>query len=175
MSSAPMLKYSSERCVCAPQSLSAGTFTTPMLSLSSRVSAIGASVGGLRSLDILTAHVFRKMPVDCLVELHVALEHVLLGEPGKLMLHIGEIEPCLGVDIGNGSAQLVRRLMEVFRHDGKRRCGGRLIFACAVRPRKGIVVIGEAATQGGEEPLDEIGARVEGLGRGDECARLPGR
>src|SRR6266436_3772792 len=35
-----MLKCSSERCVCAPQSLSAGTFTSPRLSLSFRISAI---------------------------------------------------------------------------------------------------------------------------------------
>src|SRR5262249_9264504 len=33
-----MLKCSSERCVCAPHSLSAGTSTTPMLSVSLRTS-----------------------------------------------------------------------------------------------------------------------------------------
>src|ERR1700722_1090166 len=36
-----MLKCSSERCVCAPQSLSAGTSTTPMLSVSLRKSVMG--------------------------------------------------------------------------------------------------------------------------------------
>src|SRR5271170_7083593 len=36
----PMLKCSSERCVCAPHSLSAGTSTTPMLSVSLRTSVI---------------------------------------------------------------------------------------------------------------------------------------
>src|SRR3984957_127713 len=41
MSSAPMLKCSSERCVCAPQSLSAGTSTTPMLSVSLRKWVMG--------------------------------------------------------------------------------------------------------------------------------------
>src|SRR5713101_102112 len=35
-----MLKCSSERCVCAPQSLSAGTFTSPRLSVSLRISVI---------------------------------------------------------------------------------------------------------------------------------------
>src|SRR5262249_7678759 len=38
----PMLKCSSERWVCAPHSLSAGTSTTPRLSLSFRVSAMGS-------------------------------------------------------------------------------------------------------------------------------------
>src|SRR5260370_24376085 len=38
--SLPMLKCLSERCVCAPQSLSAGTFTSPRLSVSLRISAI---------------------------------------------------------------------------------------------------------------------------------------
>src|ERR1700761_7823735 len=41
MRSWPMLKFSSERCVCAPQSLSAATSILPRLSNSSRVSAIG--------------------------------------------------------------------------------------------------------------------------------------
>src|SRR5271167_1799946 len=36
----PMLKCSSERCVCAPHSLSAGTSTTPRLSVSLRTSGI---------------------------------------------------------------------------------------------------------------------------------------
>src|SRR5271154_4130262 len=36
----PMLKCSSERCVCAPHSLSAGTSTTPILSVSLRTSVI---------------------------------------------------------------------------------------------------------------------------------------
>src|SRR5262252_2667075 len=40
--SLPMLKCSSERWVCAPHSLSAGTSTTPRLSLSFRVSAMGS-------------------------------------------------------------------------------------------------------------------------------------
>ena len=40
-----MLKCSSERCVCAPHSLSAATSTTPRLSVSFRVSAIGISPG----------------------------------------------------------------------------------------------------------------------------------
>src|SRR5947209_4896910 len=35
-----MLKCSSERCVCAPQSFSAGTSTTPILSVSLRTSVI---------------------------------------------------------------------------------------------------------------------------------------
>src|SRR5580658_6174006 len=39
MRSVPMLKCSSERCVCAPQSLSAGTDTSPMESFSTRMSA----------------------------------------------------------------------------------------------------------------------------------------
>src|SRR5258705_1905612 len=38
--SLPMLKCLSERCVCAPQSLSAGTFTSPRLSVSMRYSDI---------------------------------------------------------------------------------------------------------------------------------------
>src|SRR5216683_7432900 len=38
--SLPMLKCSSERCVCAPQSLSAATSTSPRLSVSLRISAI---------------------------------------------------------------------------------------------------------------------------------------
>src|SRR5262249_7857796 len=40
MRSWPMLKCSSERCVCAPHSLSAGTLTTPRLSISLRMSFI---------------------------------------------------------------------------------------------------------------------------------------
>src|SRR5271168_4447397 len=40
MRSWPMLKCSSERCVCAPHSLSAGTSTTPILSVSLRTSVI---------------------------------------------------------------------------------------------------------------------------------------
>src|SRR5215471_9586536 len=40
MRSVPMLKCSSERCVCAPQSLSAGTATSPRLSVSVRTSAM---------------------------------------------------------------------------------------------------------------------------------------
>src|SRR5262245_5653910 len=38
--SCPMLKCSSDRCVCAPQSLSAGTSTAPRLSVSVRTFAI---------------------------------------------------------------------------------------------------------------------------------------
>src|ERR1700741_962023 len=38
--SLPMLKCSSERCVCAPQSLSAGTSPSPRLSVSLRISVI---------------------------------------------------------------------------------------------------------------------------------------
>src|SRR6516165_4301416 len=38
----PMLKCSSERCVCAPHSLSAGTSTTPRLSVSLRTSVIAS-------------------------------------------------------------------------------------------------------------------------------------
>src|SRR5262245_14816237 len=38
--SCPMLKCSSDRCVCAPQSLSAGTSTAPRLSVSVRMSDI---------------------------------------------------------------------------------------------------------------------------------------
>src|SRR5216683_1851212 len=38
MRSLPMLKCSSDRCVCAPHSLSAGTFTSPRLSVSLRMS-----------------------------------------------------------------------------------------------------------------------------------------
>src|SRR6516164_3527489 len=37
-----MLKCSSERCVCAPHNLSAGTSTTPRLSVSLRTSVIGS-------------------------------------------------------------------------------------------------------------------------------------
>ena len=40
MRSFPMLKCSNERCVCAPQSLSAGTFTSPRLSVSIRYSGM---------------------------------------------------------------------------------------------------------------------------------------
>src|SRR5579863_8084676 len=56
----PILKCSSERCVCAPQSLSAGTSTSPRLSVSLRVSVILSllsadsarpAVYELRSLD----------------------------------------------------------------------------------------------------------------------------
>src|SRR6516162_7547459 len=43
MRSRPMLKCCSERCVCAPQSLSAGTETSPRLSLSMRNSVIPTS------------------------------------------------------------------------------------------------------------------------------------
>src|SRR2546423_5396344 len=39
-----MLKCSSERCVCAPHSLSAGTSTTPILSVSLRTSVISAAL-----------------------------------------------------------------------------------------------------------------------------------
>src|SRR5215471_5140592 len=40
MRSLPMLKCSSERCVCAPHSLSLSTLTAPKLSCSTRVVAI---------------------------------------------------------------------------------------------------------------------------------------
>ena len=43
----PMLKCSSERCVCAPQSLSAGTSTSPRPSVSLRMSAIDLKVMNL--------------------------------------------------------------------------------------------------------------------------------
>src|SRR3954471_2144221 len=43
MRSLPMLKCSSERWVCAPHSLSAGTLTSPRLSVSLRTSATGRS------------------------------------------------------------------------------------------------------------------------------------
>src|SRR5882757_390659 len=43
MRSLPMLKCSSDRCVCAPQSLSAGTATSPRLSVSVRKSAMVSS------------------------------------------------------------------------------------------------------------------------------------
>src|SRR4029450_7751960 len=48
--SLPMLKCSSERWVCAPHSLSAGTSTTPRLSLSFRVSAMGSLLDSILRL-----------------------------------------------------------------------------------------------------------------------------
>src|ERR1700722_11342339 len=47
--SLPMLKCSSERWVCAPQSFSAGTSTTPRLSVSCRVPDIAVSSFNARS------------------------------------------------------------------------------------------------------------------------------
>src|SRR5215472_7544148 len=55
MRSVPMLKCSSERCVCAPHSLSAGTSTTPRLSLSCLISTIEFS-STLELLNWLSPH-----------------------------------------------------------------------------------------------------------------------
>src|SRR5215831_17577235 len=46
-----MLKCSSDRCVCAPQSLSAGTSTSPRLSVSLRVAVMGCLLWTLK-LDL---------------------------------------------------------------------------------------------------------------------------
>ena len=44
MRSVPILKFSSERCVCAPQYLLAGTATSPIVSVSRRIS-VGLTAG----------------------------------------------------------------------------------------------------------------------------------
>ena len=49
MRSVPILKFSSERWVCAPQRRSAGTFTSPMVSVSIRVLAVIVSLPQLFS------------------------------------------------------------------------------------------------------------------------------
>ena len=48
-----MLKCSSERCVCAPHNLSAGTAISPMLSVSLRISTIWAPLPTMRTLVLL--------------------------------------------------------------------------------------------------------------------------
>ena len=53
MRSWPMLKCSSERCVCAPHSLSLGTSTLPRLSVSVRMPITGASIVILMAFVVL--------------------------------------------------------------------------------------------------------------------------
>src|SRR5271163_2028565 len=53
MRSWPMLKCSSERCVCAPHSLSLGTSTLPRLSVSVRMPITGVSIVTLMALFVL--------------------------------------------------------------------------------------------------------------------------
>src|SRR5262249_383113 len=70
--SCPMLKCSSERWVCAPQSLSAGTSTSPRLSVSLRMSVIffllstGAYAGTSEAVhaDLFSASIFRPCAED---------------------------------------------------------------------------------------------------------------
>src|SRR5262249_6610013 len=50
-----MLKCSSDRCVCAPQSLSAGTSTSPRLSVSLRAFVIARLLVFLETPDVATS------------------------------------------------------------------------------------------------------------------------
>src|SRR4029077_9944417 len=62
-----MLKCSRDRCVCAPQSLSAGTLTGPRLSCSTRVAVIVSSLAlrsWMGSLRILMGRVQRRTTDD---------------------------------------------------------------------------------------------------------------
>src|SRR5262245_29316942 len=54
-----MLKCSRDRCVCAPQSLSAGTLTSPRLSVSVRKSAMLSPLRGLSLVCFLPHDQFR--------------------------------------------------------------------------------------------------------------------
>src|SRR6478736_3383554 len=66
--SLPMLKCSSDRCVCAPQSLSAGTLTSPRLSVSLRTS--------------VTAHL-----IYCGAATFLVVDATALRRPAHLGLH----------------------------------------------------------------------------------------
>src|SRR6202007_1889344 len=92
MRSRPMLKCSSERWVCAPHSLSAGTSTTPRLSVSCRVPDIAASSFNARSHLVAIG---RRRCKDRSVRLHVRLgdevgplSRIACDEGGKFLWRV---------------------------------------------------------------------------------------
>src|SRR5271154_5667076 len=88
--SCPMLKCSSDRCVCAPQSLSLGTSTSPRLSVSFRMSLFICSLlrKGRRQERPTQSHAEPKN-VLCVAALNTFIGEALLARLGHAFLPLG--------------------------------------------------------------------------------------
>ena len=79
--------------------------------------------------------------VDDILAVHIGLHHALGLVPGDLMQHLADIEPLLGIGIGDAQSDVLGRLAGVFGEDRQNFGRCRPVEPLAVGAGEGVVIV----------------------------------